>query len=65
MLTVNGTPVDDAEGSNVTELLSKEGYPTKMIAVECNGEIIPRSKYEDYHFKDGDCVEVVRFVGGG
>lgn len=65
MITVNGKPVDDAVGLNVTELLTREDYPTKMIAVECNGEIISRANYENYRFKDGDCIEVVRFVGGG
>ncbi len=65
MITLNGNQVPDAEGLNVTELLIREGYPTRLIAVECNGSIVPRNAYESHHFTDGDVVEVVRFVGGG
>jgi sulfur carrier protein len=65
MITLNGENVHDAEGLNVLELLTREGYPTKLVAVECNGSIIPRNTYESHRFAEGDSVEVVRFVGGG
>ncbi len=65
MIIINGEKVDNVEGLNVIQLLEHEGYPTRMIAVEVNGEIIPRKDYETHHFKDGDTIEVVRFVGGG
>ena len=32
---------------------------------EINEEIIPRETYADITFNDGDCVEVVSFMGGG
>ncbi len=37
----------------------------KRIAMEVNGEILPRSEYEKRHFADGDKVEIVHAVGGG
>lgn len=35
------------------------------VAVELNGDIVPKAQYSDTIFKDGDSVEVVSFVGGG
>lgn len=36
-----------------------------MIAVECNGSIVPKTSYEEKLLEDGDSLEVVSFVGGG
>lgn len=65
MIIVNGADCPQAAGQTVAELLEQEGYPTKSVAVECNGNIVPKSEYETHRFSDGDVVEVVRFVGGG
>ncbi len=65
MIIVNGANCPQAAGLTVTELLEQEGYPTKSVAVECNGNIVPKNEYEAYRFSDSDVVEVVRFVGGG
>lgn len=64
MIKLNGQE-KDAAGLTVTELLTGEGYPTVMVAVECNEKIISKTDFDTYRFKDGDVVEVVRFVGGG
>lgn len=45
--------------------LEQNGYDLRRIAVELNGEIVPKSKYDDVVLKDGDRVEIVSFVGGG
>ncbi len=37
----------------------------KRIAVEKNGEIVPRSRYADTALADGDTLEIVVAVGGG
>ena len=65
MIKVNGEMLEIADGTTVAAFLKEHGYPDKMIAVECNGAIIPRSIWEEAILKDGDTVEVVRFVGGG
>ncbi|MBR3993717.1 MAG: sulfur carrier protein ThiS, partial [Clostridia bacterium] len=41
------------------------GYDLMRVAVELNGDIVPKVQYADTIFKDGDSVEVVSFVGGG
>jgi sulfur carrier protein len=41
------------------------GMEGKRIAIERNGEIVPRSRYEATTLADGDRLEVVVAVGGG
>ena len=64
MVKVNGTELDIA-GKTVAEYLAITDYDPKRIAVERNGEIVPKSKYGETVLEDDDCVEIVRFVGGG
>ena len=65
MITVNGRAVDQADGLSLTSYLTQEGYTLTRVAVECNGEIIPKIKYDQKFLADGDVLEVVHFVGGG
>ncbi len=64
MIKINGTAVDAAE-KTLREYLESAGYDTKRVAVERNGEIVPKADYETVVLADGDELEVVRFVGGG
>ena len=65
MITINGTPLIQAEGSTLLELLQKQNYRTERVAVELNGEIVPKAAFGQTVLKDGDQLEVVSFVGGG
>ncbi len=65
MIQVNGENFDGFDGLTVAEVLKAQNYPDRMIAVECNGAIIPRGKWAEQTLADGDHIEVVRFVGGG
>ena len=65
MITINGTPLIQAEGSPLLELLQKQNYRTERVAVELNGEIVPKAAFGQTILKDGDRLEVVSFVGGG
>jgi len=64
MVKINGELLDIA-GRTVAEYLCTFGYAIKRIAVELNGDILPKSQYESYILKDGDIVEIVSFMGGG
>ncbi len=64
MVKINGE-LTEAAGKTVEEYLSAAGYDKKRVAVELNGEILPKCAYADTIFKDGDSAEVVSFVGGG
>ena len=63
-LTINGEQVE-AAGKTLSDYLKEAGYDTRGIAVERNGEVIPRSQYDSTILKDGDQVELVHCVAGG
>lgn len=64
MVKINGVQMDIA-GSTLAQYLSTTNYDPKRIAVERNGEIVPKAQYEQTVLEDGDSLEVVSFVGGG
>lgn len=64
MVKINGTEYDFA-GRNVLNVITELGYEKGRVAVERNEEIVPKASYEETILEDGDCVEVVSFVGGG
>lgn len=64
MVKINGAEHDIA-GKTVSEYLGTTNYDRKRIAVEKNGEIVPKSQYETTVMCDGDEIEIVSFVGGG
>lgn len=64
MVKINGEELNIA-GKTVAEYLATTNYDSKRIAIECNGEIVPKVQYGEKVLKDGDNVEVVSFVGGG
>ncbi len=64
MVKINGEEFNVA-GNTITEYLAKTNYDPKKIAVECNGDIVFKSKYDETVLHDGDIVEIVSFVGGG
>ncbi|WP_298289105.1 sulfur carrier protein ThiS [Novosphingobium sp.] len=63
-LTINGEPRRAAPGSIADLVRSLDLEPTK-VAVERNGEIVPRSTLADVQIAEGDVLEIVHFVGGG
>ncbi len=64
MVRINGENLD-LVGKSVAEYLNSAGYDLGRVAVEVNGDIVPKAQYADTVFKDDDSVEVVSFVGGG
>lgn len=64
MVKVNGVELNIA-GKTVSEYLVSTNYDPKRIAVERNGDIVFKSRYGEMVLEDGDCLEVVSFVGGG
>ena len=50
---------------NVSGLVELLGYAGKRVAIERNGEIVPRSHASAYRAADGDKLEIVVAVGGG
>ena len=48
----------------MVELLDTLGYAGKRVAVERNGEIVPKSQHAQTTLADGDQIEIVVAVGG-
>lgn len=64
MVKVNGENLDLA-GKTITEYLTETKYDRNRIAIERNGDIVPKAEYDKTLLADGDSLEVVSFVGGG
>jgi sulfur carrier protein len=65
-ITLNGASyLCRAPGQCVSDLIRELALEVKRIAIERNGEIVPRSKHSETVLVDGDKIEVVAAVGGG
>lgn len=47
------------------DFIKEKGFKIELIALELNGEIIPKSEFENLILKENDKAEIVSFVGGG
>ncbi len=65
MVQINGETRENYENLTVEEMVDREGLQKSRVAVEINGEIVSKQKYNDTVLHAGDVVEVVSFVGGG
>ena len=65
VVTVNGEATLFPLDTSVAGLLAARGMAGKRVAVERNGEIVPRSKHSDTTLIHGDRIEIVIAVGGG
>lgn len=64
-LQINGEARQFKEGISVAELIAEMSLTGKRIALERNGEIVPRSSFSSQPLADGDKLEIVVAVGGG
>ena len=65
-LTVNGTRRRlEPPPATIADLVRALNLEGKRIAVELNGEIVPRSRYAATRLSAGDRLEIVGAVGGG
>lgn len=64
-ITLNGDARQLPTSTTVIGLLETLGYAGKRVAVERNGEIVPKSQHAQTALADGDQIEIVVAVGGG
>ena len=64
-ININGTTRQLSESISIATLIEDMSLTGKRIALERNGEIVPRSNYLTQNLLDGDKLEVVVAVGGG
>jgi len=63
-IQLNGEPFEFL-GSKIDELIAQLALSGKRLAVERNGEVIPRSEHASCPLAEGDCIELVQAIGGG
>lgn len=64
-ITLSGQSKTLQNSDTVGTLIIELGYENKRIAVELNGDIVPKSQHASTAIKEGDTIEIVVAVGGG
>ncbi len=64
-IVVNGTPQEVAPATNLQQLIEVLQLDNGKIAVERNGEIVPRSLFQQTIIQNDDKLEIVQAIGGG
>ena len=65
VVTVNGVARALATGSSLRDLIEVLGFAGRPIAVEVDGNVVPRTALADRALAGGERIEIVTFVGGG
>jgi sulfur carrier protein len=64
-VNVNGAAQSLVPDTDIAALLERLQLAGKRVAVERNGEIVPRSRFAQTTLAEGDRLEIVVAVGGG
>lgn len=64
-IVVNGSPRPATAGSSLADLIASLGFAGRPIAVEVDGEVVPRPALGGRRLAGGERIEIVTFVGGG
>lgn len=64
-VTVNGESRPAVAGTSLHELVAALGCAGRPVAVEVDGDVVPRSRHADVRLAGGERIEIVTFVGGG
>lgn len=64
-ISINGELRQFRSPLTTAELIELLGYAGKRVAVERNGEIVPRGRHAEVVLSNGDRIEIIAAVGGG
>lgn len=64
-IRLNGEPFDIAGPVSISALLAALNIDSRIVAIEHNVVVVKRQQYDQTMVREGDEVEIVRFVGGG
>jgi len=64
-IRLNGASRTFPDRCSIASLLEAQGLAERRVAVEVNGEIVPRSRHGEHALVAGDRVEIVHALGGG
>ena len=65
IIIVNGETVTAEKGTSIAGLLRQLNIRSRAIAVECNQEILPSTRFDQHILHPNDILEIVTLVGGG
>lgn len=64
-MKVNGEFLNLQTQITLANFLTTQNYSADKVAVELNGTIVPKTKFNSTTLKNSDEIEIVCFVGGG
>lgn len=64
-MLVNGEQIRLQKTMTLEQYLLENGYDKRKVAIERNGEIVPKRMYTECMLTEADTLEIVHFVGGG
>ena len=64
-IRLNGEIKEVPAGISISGLLQLAGYGERRVAIERNGEIVPRSQHLITEVAANDRIEIVQSIGGG
>jgi sulfur carrier protein len=64
-IRLNGAPCALPAPCTIERLLEESGLAGRRVAVEVNGEIVPRGLHATHALQEGDRIEIVHALGGG
>lgn len=64
-MKVNSQTIQLKQSISVYDFLISQNYQPGRVAVERNGDIVPKTQFHETMLTDADTLEIVTFVGGG
>lgn len=64
-IQLNGEPRTVEDDADLDRLIADLGLDGRRLAVEVNGDIVPRTARAGHALHDGDRIEIVHAIGGG
>lgn len=64
-MVVNGKETALNGKKTLAAFLEESGYTISRVAVELDGEIVPKAQYGSVFLSEESKIEIVSFVGGG
>ena len=64
-ILLNGVPSTFDDAPTVSGLLLRCRLDGRKVAVEVNGEVVPRSRHDTRMLAEGDRIEIIQAIGGG
>ena len=63
-VTINGK-VEQMDACTIDQLVRRQGLTPEALVVEHNRRIVKQAQWREIQLQEGDCLELLRFVGGG